>query len=219
MMKKNREAGELFHTTTPTAVSEPLAQRLRPQSLNEIAGQENLLGPEGLLSRALSQKNMPSAIFWGPPGTGKTTTAQLLAQEVGMEFVALSAVLTGVKELRGALARAAHQRQAGHATLLFIDEIHRYNKAQQDALLHAVEDGTITFVGATTENPSFEVIGPLLSRCVVMRFEPPLRRKPWALFWIAPWKTTPSCGRCTWLWKPVPANGSSAMLPVTPAAC
>jgi putative ATPase len=173
MMKKNRTETELFAAVPAGSPgSEPLAQRLRPQSLSDIVGQDHLVGPEGILTQALAQKSLPSAIFWGPPGTGKTTCAQALASEVGMEFQALSAVLTGVKELRLMLAQAEHRRQSGRGTLLFIDEIHRYNKAQQDALLHAVEDGTIIFIGATTENPSFEVIGPLLSRCLVLRFEP-----------------------------------------------
>jgi putative ATPase len=145
---------------------------MRPTTLDQILGQDHLLGAEGTLTRALEEKNLPSSIFWGPPGSGKTTCARLLSDALDADFQMISAVTSGVKDLKAILARAEHQRKSGRMTLLFIDEIHRYNKAQQDALLHAVEDGTVVFIGATTENPSFEVVGPLLSRCLVLRFDP-----------------------------------------------
>src|SRR6478672_10556143 len=142
---------------------------MRPQTLAEFVGQEHVLGPGKLLRRALEAKELPSLILWGPPGTGKTTLGRLLAAEAGARFVPMSAVMAGVKDIREAVAEAAsHRDQRGERTVLFIDEIHRFNKAQQDALLPHVEAGTVVLIGATTENPSFEVNAALLSRAKVV---------------------------------------------------
>jgi putative ATPase len=146
----------------------PLADRLRPQKLSDVAGQDHLVGAEGTLTRFLASGRIPSLILWGPPGCGKTTIARLLAHETKLEFEQLSAIFSGVAELRKAFDRAKARREQGRGTLLFIDEIHRFNRSQQDSFLPHMEDGTITLVGATTENPSFELNAAVLSRASVL---------------------------------------------------
>ncbi|WP_043337631.1 replication-associated recombination protein A [Belnapia moabensis] len=146
----------------------PLADRLRPAELEEVVGQDHLVGPAGALTGMLARGALASLILWGPPGVGKTTIARLLAERAGLVFVQLSAVFSGVADLKRAFDEARQRRRAGQGTLLFVDEIHRFNRAQQDGFLPVVEDGTVTLVGATTENPSFALNGALLSRCQVL---------------------------------------------------
>jgi putative ATPase len=148
----------------------PLADKLRPRSLDDVAGQDHILGPDGMLRRMLDKGGLRSVIFWGPPGTGKTTVARLLAKQAGLHFEQISAIYSGVQELRKLFDAARGRRQTGTGTALFVDEIHRFNRAQQDSFLPVMEDGTIILIGATTENPSFELNGALLSRASVLVF-------------------------------------------------
>jgi putative ATPase len=154
------------------AAHQPLAERMRPRTLDEFLGQEKLLGPGKPLRVQIENDNLGSMLFWGPPGCGKTTLARLIARLTSSEFVSFSAVLTGIKEIKDVMAAAERQSHSGHRTIVFVDEVHRFNKAQQDAFLPYVEAGHITFIGATTENPSFEVISPLLSRTKVYVLDP-----------------------------------------------
>ena len=166
---------DLFDAQGADALNEraPLAERLRPKNLEEVIGQDHLTGPGGPLRRALERGRIGAVVLWGPPGTGKTTLARVLAAEIEGEFVPLSAVTSGVKEVRAALDSARERiKYEGRGTILFVDEVHRFNKTQQDALLPALEEGLVDFVGATTENPSFEITAPLLSRSHVLRLLP-----------------------------------------------
>ncbi len=172
--RTNRELFDEPEEVEPSSPddSAPLAERMRPRTLEEFVGQQQLIGEGRILRRLIEgDASLPSLIFWGGPGTGKTTLARLLAGRGGARFVQLSAVFSGVKEVRAAIAEAREHKRIGKRTILFIDEIHRFNKAQQDALLPAVEEGTVTLIGATTENPSFEVIAALQSRSRVLVLE------------------------------------------------
>ena len=159
----------LFHQKRKESTI-PLAERCRPKTLNEIIGHKRYVAKGAGLRKQIDAGHLPSVIFWGPPGVGKTTLALAIAAELSLPFTKISAVTSGVKELKEIIQRARYESESGQ--ILFIDEIHRYNKAQQDGLLHAVEDGTLKLMGATTENPSFEIISPLLSRCQVIKLEP-----------------------------------------------
>jgi putative ATPase len=160
---------DLFAHESDAGTDSPLADRLRPRTLDEVIGQRHLLGPDGTLRRMIASGRLGSLILWGPPGTGKTTIARLLANEVGYRFKQISAVFSGVADLKKVFEEARFERLSGHKTLLFVDEIHRFNRAQQDGFLPVMEDGTLVLVGATTENPSFELNAALLSRSQVLR--------------------------------------------------
>jgi ATPase related to the helicase subunit of the Holliday junction resolvase len=167
--KSDQSSTSLFK---PSKSAVPLAERMRPKSFTEFVGQKHLVGAEGTIRKMIEGGGAHSMILWGPPGTGKTTLARLIAGKLDADFFQVNAISSGVKELREIIAHAGKSLETGRRTILFIDEIHRFNKAQQDALLQSVEDGTLILIGATTENPSFEVIPPLLSRCQVYVLEP-----------------------------------------------
>ena len=172
MAKRHASGPNLFAASGLDAdAPRPLADKLRPQTLAEVVGQDHLLGPDGALARMLAARSLGSLVFWGPPGTGKTTVARLLAKETDLQFEQISAVFSGVADLKKVFDTARARRETGKGTLLFVDEVHRFNRAQQDSFLPVVEDGTIVLVGATTENPSFELNAALLSRARVLVFK------------------------------------------------
>ncbi len=160
---------ELFQTKESKNNFRPLAERMRPHTIEELEGQDHILGKEGALTSFLEENYLPSIILWGPPGTGKTTIANLLSNKLEADFIKLSAIESGVKEIRNVIEKSKYNLKNDKKTILFIDEIHRFNKSQQDALLHSVEDGSVILIGATTENPSFEVNSALISRCRVFK--------------------------------------------------
>jgi putative ATPase len=171
--RRTHEPGGLFAAAgLDRDAPRPLADKLRPQKLSEVVGQDHLIGPDGVLTRMLETRTLGSLVFWGPPGTGKTTVARLLADATALHFEQISAVFSGVADLKKAFDAARARRETGLGTLLFVDEVHRFNRAQQDSFLPVMEDGTVVLVGATTENPSFELNAALLSRARVLVFRP-----------------------------------------------
>ena len=184
------------------SVPQPLAARLRPQTLEEYVGQSHLLGPGKVLRRLIESDQISSMIFWGPPGVGKTTLARIIANRTKAAFIDFSAVTSGIKEIRAVMQQADDNRRYGEKTIVFVDEIHRFNKAQQDAFLPFVEKGSIILIGATTENPSFEINGALLSRCKVFVLQSLTEQDLTARFWRAAdsagrsGTSAPDCGVC-----------------------